>query len=167
MKKHQRSKEEYEVAIKNARSIAEALRNLGLIDKGGNYRIIKHACETYNIDTSHFEGQGWNKGLKFNPNPVQDTVDLLKENCYYQTYKLKKRLLDEGFKEHRCECCNNTEWNGKPIPLEIHHINGNSTDNRLENIQMLCPNCHAQTDNYRGRNKHKSASEETPNVELP
>lgn len=159
MKKHQRTKEEYEEAIKKSKSIAEALRNLGLIDRGGNYKIIKNACSKYGIDMSHFYGQGWNKGLKFKPKQAEETINLLKENCYYQSYKLKKRLLDEGFKEHKCECCGNSEWNGKPIALEIHHINGDSTDNRIENIQILCPNCHAQTDNYRGRNK--SATRET------
>ena len=75
--------------------------------------------------------------------------------------------MDEGYKRCQCECCGNTEWNNKPIPLELHHINGDSTDNRIENLQLLCPNCHAQTDNYRRRNTNKSALEETPNVELP
>ena len=153
MKKHQRTKEEYEVAIKNARSIAEALRNLNLIDKGGNYRIIKNAVKKYNIDISHFDGQGWNKGLKFIPKEAAETNTLLVKNSTYQSFKLKKRLLKEGIKEHRCEKCGNTEWLGKPIPLELHHINGDNTDNRLENLQMLCPNCHSLTDNYRGKNK--------------
>lgn len=76
-----------------------------------------------------------------------------------------KKLFNEGLKERKCECCNNTEWMGYPIPLELHHINGVHTDNRIENLQVLCPNCHAQTDNYRGKNIGMSAQEETTDVE--
>lgn len=163
MKKHVRTKEEYEAAIKSSFSIAESLRKLGLIDKGGNYRIIKRAIKEYNIDTSHFTGQGWNQGLKFKPKPSVPTSELLVQDSNYPTFKLKNRLLRDGYKEHRCERCKRTEWDGEEIPLELHHINGDNTDNRLENLQMLCPNCHALTDNYRGRNK--SAHQETDDVE--
>lgn len=62
--------------------------------------------------------------------------------------KLSKKLLSEGIKERKCETCGLTEWLGKEIPLELHHINGDHFDNRLENLKILCPNCHAQTDNY-------------------
>lgn len=153
MKKNQRSKEEYEEAIKTSYSIAEALRKLGLKDKGGNYRIIKLAAKKYDIDMSHFTGQGWNIGLKFVPKPKEDIQNIMVKDSSYQSFKLKKRILEEGIKEHKCEMCGGTEWLGHKIPLEIHHINGDNTDNRLENVQMLCPNCHALTDNYRGRKK--------------
>lgn len=76
---------------------------------------------------------------------------------------IRNRLLSEGIKEHKCECCGLTEWLGHPISLELHHLNGIHTDNRLENLQVLCPNCHAQTDNYSG--KVLSAQEETLEVE--
>lgn len=155
-KKLQRTKEEYEEAISSSYSIAESLRKLGIKDQGGNYRIIKNAILKYNIDTSHFHGQGWNIGLKFIPNPKQDIGNILVKNSPYQSYKLKKRLLEEGIKEYECEGCGNTEWKGQKIPLELHHINGDNTDNRIENLQLLCPNCHALTENYRGRKK-KSA----------
>ncbi len=64
---------------------------------------------------------------------------------------LKGRLLREGLKENRCEICGITEWNGKPLSMELHHVNGDGKDNRLENLQVLCGNCHAQTDNWGGR----------------
>ncbi len=69
------------------------------------------------------------------------------------TYKRKLKLLKDGIKPHKCELCNNTEWLSKPIALELHHIDGNSENNNLTNLQMLCPNCHATTPNYRGKNK--------------
>ena len=78
---------------------------------------------------------------------------------------MAKRLLNANLKERICEHCENTLWLGNPIPLELHHINGVSSDNRLENLQLLCPNCHALTDNYRGKNIGMSAQEEILEVE--
>lgn len=72
-----------------------------------------------------------------------------------QSNKLRKKLLRDGLKEARCECCGNTTWNGLPIPLEVHHINGDKDNNELYNLQILCPNCHALTPTYRGKNIKK------------
>lgn len=68
---------------------------------------------------------------------------------------LKQRLLKARFKESRCEICGITEWQGKPLSLQLHHINGDGHDNRLENLELLCANCHSQTDTYGGRNGHR------------
>lgn len=156
-KKNYRTKEEYENAVKNSFSVADVCRNLGIKPIGGNYKTVSNAIKEYGIDTSHFTGQGWNIGLKFNPNKKISTDELLVCDSNYSSYKLKNRLLSDGYKECKCEKCGRTEWEGEQIPLELHHINGDNRDNRLENLQILCPNCHAMTDNYRGRKK-KSAS---------
>jgi 5-methylcytosine-specific restriction endonuclease McrA len=68
---------------------------------------------------------------------------------------LKQRLLDAGLKENRCEECGLTEWQGRPITMHLHHVNGDGKDNRLENIVFLCGNCHSQTETYGGRNGHR------------
>ena len=65
---------------------------------------------------------------------------------------LKFRLLGDGLKENRCEQCGITDWRGRPLTMALHHVNGDGSDNRLENLELLCPNCHAQTDNFSGRN---------------
>ena len=68
---------------------------------------------------------------------------------------LKRRLVDSGLKENRCEQCGISTWRGEPLNAQLHHKNGDGTDNRLENIEFLCPNCHSQTDTYGGRNGHR------------
>lgn len=75
---------------------------------------------------------------------------------------LKARLLREGLKENRCERCGITEWQGESLSMALHHVNGEGKDNRLENIVLLCPNCHAQTPNYGGRNGHRRKRAEPP-----
>jgi predicted DNA-binding protein (UPF0251 family) len=68
---------------------------------------------------------------------------------------VKARLINEGLKENRCETCGITEWRGKPLNMELHHVNGDGEDNRLENLQLLCGNCHSQTDNWGGRGRQR------------
>ena len=85
--------------------------------------------------------------------PIEDI--LAGKYPYYNTSHLNYRLIKEGIKERKCECCGNTHWLGEPIVLELHHIDGNKTNNSLENLQLLCPNCHAHTDNFKSKNiKH-------------
>lgn len=81
---------------------------------------------------------------------------LFKNSTYLNTNHLRERLLKEKIKECKCEICNNIEWLNYLIPLELHHIDGINTNNSLNNLQLLCPNCHAQTDNYRGKNINKT-----------
>jgi DNA-binding CsgD family transcriptional regulator/5-methylcytosine-specific restriction endonuclease McrA len=66
---------------------------------------------------------------------------------------LKKRLLDAGLLEARCRQCGLTDWRGTPLTLALHHVNGDRHDNRLDNLELLCPNCHSQTENFAGRNR--------------
>jgi len=148
-----RSKEEFEKAIQQSHSIAETCRHLGIKPSGGNYRIVHNAIKKYSLDTNHFTGQGWNTGLKFKPFEEKPIDKILVADSSFQSFKLKRRLLQEGLKKHICEQCGLIGWQGKPIPLELHHINGNNRDNRIENLVLLCPNCHALTESYRGRNK--------------
>ena len=158
--KVKRNKEDYEDAARSSLSIAGMCRFLGIKPSGGNYKLMHNAINEYYIDISHFRGQGWNTGLTFKPTKPKDINEILVKGSTFQSYKLKLRLFQDKLKEKKCECCGRTEWLGKDIPLEIHHINGDNRDNRLENLSILCPNCHALTDSYRGRN-NKSATKET------
>jgi hypothetical protein len=75
---------------------------------------------------------------------------------------VKRRLFDAGVRTRRCESCGLREWKGLPIPFALHHANGDRNDNRLENLQILCANCHSQTDTWAGRNKRRLASAPEP-----
>lgn len=68
---------------------------------------------------------------------------------------VKQRLFDLGLKDRRCERCGRADWLGMPIALTLHHVNGEGQVNRLENLEILCPNCHSQTDNFAGRNHRR------------
>ena len=141
-------------AVEKSKSIANVLRLVGLKAKGGNYRTMKKFILDNNIDTTHFTGQGHNVGENYKRLTEIIPIEYyLVDGLMYSSYNLKQRLINEGIKQHRCENCNLDSWLDKKIPLELHHIDGNHFNNKLDNIQILCPNCHANTPNYRGNNK--------------
>lgn len=139
-------------AVAESHSIRGALKKLRLAPAGGNYETIKKAIREYGIDTSHFTGQGHLRGKTHNYN-TRPFREILVRGRFEQTARLKRRLLAAGYKDHRCASCGLTEWLGQAIPLELHHKDGDRTNNLLRNLELLCPNCHAPTDNYRGKNK--------------
>lgn len=135
--------------IKQSESLIDVCRKANIVPTTGNYNTLKKIIKEEKIDISHFKRFSQNINTK-----KRNISEYLNNNHQISSYKLKNRLLNEGYKKYVCEKCGNTEWFGKPIPLELHHINGDNTDNRLENLQILCPNCHACTDNYGGKNQH-------------
>lgn len=149
---------EYELreAAKSCTSVRQVLFRLRLKLAGGNYAQIKKYLKIYKIDTKHFTGRGWSKGKVGIGKPRKKLEDILKKNNYFQSFKLKKRLFAAKLKPEYCEECG---WRKRSddgrLPLELDHINGNSTDNRLENLRVLCPNCHSLKPTHRGRNRKK------------
>ena len=136
-----------EEAVKSSRNIRQVIQKLGLVPAGANYKRIKKLIERNNLDITHFSRSA--AGGSFHKIPL---IDILVEKSHYTSSNhLRFRLLSEGVKEHKCDSCNNSEWLGAKISIELHHKNGNNSDNRLENIQFLCPNCHSLTSTYRRR----------------
>lgn len=134
-------------------SYAQVLRELGLKPAGGNYELIKQHIKRLNIDISHFTGQGWSKNKKFPySNKAVPLEKVLVEDRLTNSSHLRRRLLKEGIFQYKCYSCNLETWLDQPISLELEHINGIKSDNRLENLTLLCPNCHSQTSTYRGKN---------------
>jgi HNH endonuclease len=146
-----RSDQEVLDAVKSSRSYAETLKKLGMMPEASRF-ALKRRVQMLAIDTSHFLGMAWRKGSRLPVVPAYPLEKILVIGRFTPTNKLKQRLIDAGVKERRCEICGLETWNGKPIPLELDHVNGRRDDNRLSNLRLLCPNCHAQTPTYRGRN---------------
>jgi len=156
MRKRKWSIDQLRDAGKNSTSYRQVLQKLGLIEAGGNYAQIKKYLKEYSIDIKHFKGEAWNKGLKFKGKYCRPIEQIMIEDSDYQSFKLKNRLFDLGMKTCQCEECG---WAKKSedgrIPLELDHINGKKRDNRLENLRILCPNCHSLKPTHRGRNRRK------------
>lgn len=154
------TKELIQAIAKDSTSYAGLIKSLGLKAAGGNYKTVQKLVSDYDIDISHFTGQGHNTGIAYKRVLPETPIEMyLVEGLKTQSYTLKAKLIKKGLKECKCESCNMHEWLGKEIPLELHHINGDHYDNRLENLQLLCPNCHALTDNYRGKNYYSKKTQ--------
>ncbi len=139
------SREEICDIVKNSKSFREVAGKLGYVkDGGGTITSMHKMCVELNIDTSHFLGQAWNK--------ENYDYDLFTENYRKKNGSTTLKPLIK-LRGQKCECCGLTEWLNQPITLEIHHINGDHNDSRLENLQLLCPNCHSYTPNWRRRKK--------------
>ena len=114
-----------------------------------NPETLNSALKKLNI---YYDGNQSGKGLAKNRGNEMPLLEYLEKSKDIQTNKVRKKLLEEGYKEHRCECCKLTLWLGEPIPLELHHKDGDRFHNELSNYELLCPNCHAKTNSYRGKN---------------
>lgn len=142
-------------AVAASWSVAGVIRALGLQIGGSRYVTIKRRIAELGLDTSHFTGRGWTRGRR---NPTRGSTRSLEsiltvDSDYTNSNRLKQRLVREGLLAWRCACCSLERWRGEPVALQLDHINGLRTDNRLDNLRLLCPNCHAQTDTWCGRNR--------------
>jgi hypothetical protein len=138
-------------AVVESYSFAQILRKIGLRDVGSNYGTLKKALKKFKINfETNFKiiNNLYSKGLPL------DKI-LVENSTYSNTNALKKKLIKKGFFEYKCYGCNRTEWEGHQIPIKLEHKNGVRTDNRIENLTILCPNCHALTDTFCGKNTYK------------
>ena len=150
------SKEDLINIVKSSTTIKQILSSFNLENKGSNYKTLKHRLKEDNIDYSHIKlGLGNNLGRK-KSNKKIPLSEILVVNSTYNRSNLRERLLKEGLLENKCsECGQGPLWNNKVLVLQLDHINGISDDNRIENLRILCPHCHSQTDNFAGKNKRK------------
>ena len=147
------TKEKLESAVVQSTSIQDVARIiLGKSVSGNQHQHIKRMTKKFGIDTNHFLGRGhYYSGKTSNRRKNPEQIFTIGQR---QKSALLRRALLESSVEYKCTICNINEWKGDSLNLEIDHIDGNSTDNRLENLRFLCPNCHSQTITFgfRGRN---------------
>lgn len=156
--KTQTKRLEFEEAILSVVDQATSASNIcdliGIHHTNINIKRVLDFLEEKNINPEWKQKQANRK-----PQGYWNKDNIFTEKSCFQRSKLKDKLIEFGLKEAKCEMCGNNQWLDQQIPLQIHHINGINDDNRLENLQILCPNCHALTDNYCGKNIPKSECE--------
>jgi 5-methylcytosine-specific restriction endonuclease McrA len=129
---------------KSKSEICEKLKERGYDNR--SLTAVNKRIAYENISTEHLKGKQWNKNSF-------DYSKLVKGNRVTSTYASRGLILKRG---HRCECCGLTKWLDMDITLEVHHIDGDKLNNDEDNLSLLCPNCHALTDTFRGRNMQKT-----------
>lgn len=153
----QYTKEWLEELCKDSISYAEVLTKAGRIPTaGGNVAILKRKIEEFQIDISHFKHQGWNKGKTFETSSREkySLEEVFKKDSSVTQKVLRGYVKRHNVIEYKCAFCGGDgSWMGETISLELDHIDGNNSNNQIENLRYLCPNCHALTDTYRGKNK--------------
>ena len=150
-------KDELQDILNTSNSYAEVLDKLGMCKHGSNYVTLRKVINDFELDLTHI-----------NESRKQLNIDNLKKVRHDINYegilkgeivgkevhgdRMKKYLLKNNYKEYVCEMCGLAEWLGKPIPLQLHHEDGNHKNNLLENLKLYCPNCHSMTDTFAGKN---------------
>ena len=142
-------KEELQKLVNECNSLTEILIKQNKATSGAAIKILREKLDTYEIPY-HFVNKKKNVGKRI------ELSEVLRENRPYKSAALKQRLIEEGLKENKCEICGQLpEWNGKELVLQLDHINGDHNDNRLENLRILCPNCHTQTETFANKRGKK------------
>ena len=158
---------EFEELVKKYLPLSSSMNNLcsylGLRGVEGYYNKIRKIISKYNLSTEHFDSysQNYEKFLKRKIGKNGKFLPMTDEEFFQSGHNrasdsIIKRLIKGKHKEYKCENCGISKWNGKELRLQVHHINGDHSDNRVENLQLLCPNCHTQTDTYARQNAFKT-----------
>lgn len=152
------TKEKLIESVKISFTIAEVLKKMNMSITTGNYKTFHRKVKEFNINTDHFLGQSHLRGKNHFTKKSKALDEILVANSNYTAISnLKKRLVNNNLLSYKCSICQISNWQGKSLSLQLDHINGINDDNRLENLRLICPNCHSQTDTFAGRNIKRSS----------
>ncbi|WP_370067829.1 HNH endonuclease signature motif containing protein [Streptacidiphilus sp. MAP5-3] len=145
-------------AVAASHSYAGVLRHLNLRPAGGTHAHVARRIRALGIDTSHFTGMAYNKGRSCPKklSPAEVLVRRPPNSSRVRGWRLRQALHELGRPDLCAACGIGPVWQGRALTLEVDHINGDWADNRPENLRILCPNCHATTDTYCGRNHSRN-----------
>lgn len=156
------SPEQLQSLLDSSNTYIEILRVAG-IKSSSSTNTLKRIINEYNLDTSIFEENRkiYKQQMAKKSFCLEYNIESkLHKNTKANSHKLKNKLIEFGYKDNKCELCGISEWLGKPVKLQLHHIDGDHDNNELSNLQILCPNCHSMTDNF-GVYNSKRVKEQT------
>ena len=151
------SKEDLLLVVADCKGYSEILRKLGLSSRGSsNFRRLKKRLEQDNIVINKFDKSILLATIR-NKISNDRLLGFLASDKVYSgpTHRLKLRLIKNGYLENKCYICGLKDWLGNHISLHLDHIDGNNKNNKIDNLRILCPNCHSQTETYGGKNKRR------------
>jgi Zn finger protein HypA/HybF involved in hydrogenase expression len=151
-------------AVKHSECLVDVCRKLNIGTRGRNYDTIRTWIDKLKIDTSHFKDANELRKIRsIHKKALTDAEFFIIHPR--KSVQTKKRL--KKYKKYECEACKLSDnWNNKLLVLQLDHINGNSDDNRIENLRFLCPNCHSQTETFAGKSsRSKVQKKQTTNPE--
>ncbi|GAA2521492.1 HNH endonuclease signature motif containing protein [Winogradskya humida] len=153
-------------AVTASTSIAGVMRHLGLPQNGGSHAHLRKRIDQLGIDTSHFLGQAHARGQQpGNRRRPEEVMVMRSMTAKREVPRILRRALIESGRLYQCtECGIEPTWNGRPLTLQVDHIDGCPWDCRPENLRFLCPNCHSQTDTFAGRHRLRATSARDPMV---
>lgn len=154
------TKELLEPIVAKSKSFADVCRYLKIVPRTGAQTHIAKRIKFYQINTNHFLGQAWMKAAR-HIKTFRPISEYLVNGSKIKSHTLLNKLLKCGLKETICETCQRTIWNEQPIPLELHHVDHNHTNNELSNLQLLCSNCHSLVHKPKVKSKNKRSKKVT------
>ncbi len=172
------SREDLEIAVQQSFSWGAVLDHFGKRRTGGNYNAFQRRIKKFEIDVTHFKGMGWSRGLtresdervRNQAKKISNVLNSLATNTHrgHVGGSTLKQFLIRGGVPYECSIsiCRISDWHGKPISLDVDHVNGDNEDQRLENLRFMCPNCHRQTGNWGSKNRRDLKSRLVPGTGL-